>query len=119
PIVATVQELRGHHWPAVYFGGTLRSILLGRLAGEKEIRPRDIDIVVGDISLLELEAEFGAFTVRKTRFGGLHLKRARWEFDIWPVHETHAFKQLAKSQAVFEQLLHTTFFNLEAIAADV
>ena len=119
PIVATVQELRGHHWPAVYFGGTLRSILLGRLTGEREIRPRDIDIVIGDITLSELEEEFGQFAVRKTRFGGLHLKRSKWEFDIWPVHETHAFKSVEKSQAVFEQLPRTTFFNLEAIAADV
>ncbi len=119
PIVATVQEMRIHRWPAVFFGGTLRSILLGRLLKGRIGRPRDIDIVVGGPSVGELEKQFESHVVRKTRFGGLHLRRAQWEFDIWPVSETYAFRNNHSEHAEFRELPFTTFFNLEAIAVDV
>jgi hypothetical protein len=82
-------------------------------------RPRDIDIVVGGPTVEELEAKFDAHVVRKTRFGGLHLRRSEWEFDIWPVQETYAFRTSKAQPADFSELPWTTFFNLEAVAVDV
>ena len=64
-------------------------------------------------------AQFESHVVRRTRFGGLHLKRCQWEFDVWPVHETYAFRTGGHSSPSFEALPRTTFLNLEAIAVDV
>jgi hypothetical protein len=46
PIVQTVRELQETGVAAVFFGGTLRSLLLSRLLRRKPGRPRDIDIVI-------------------------------------------------------------------------
>jgi hypothetical protein len=117
-IANTVVDLERHQWPAVYFGGTLRALLLGRLTRGIPNRPRDIDIVVKGPSSEELERAFAADTTRKTRFGGLHLRRFEWEFDVWPLQETYAFRN-CRNAATFADLPQTTFFNLEAVAVDV
>jgi len=120
PIVETIRELRRAALPAVYFGGTLRSLLLGRLLGGRRIgRPRDLDIVVADVSMSSLRERLEQHIVRETRFGGLKIKRNAWHFDIWPLCQTWAFKEDTSLSASFAVLPQTTFFNLEAIAVDV
>ena len=56
---------------------------------------------------------------RRTRFGGLQLRRGDWRFDVWPVGETWAFRgDLSGKPADFAALPSTTPFNLEAIAVE-
>ena len=106
--------------PAVLFGGTLRSLLVSRISQGKPGRPRDIDIVVSGISVAQLEERFGHILASRTRFGGLRLQHGAWQFDVWPVGETWAFKYDHNCPAAdFAALPTTTTFNLEAVAVEV
>jgi len=119
-IVETVRELRHAALPAVYFGGTLRSLLLNRIRGRKGLgRPRDLDIVVADASIQRLKQRLGHRVVRETRFGGIKVERESWQFDLWPLEATWAFKKDQNLFSTFSALPYTTFFNLEAVAVDV
>ena len=118
PILDVLQDLRQSNVQAVLFGGTLRSLLVSRIFEAKPGRPRDIDVVVSGVPLSRLEEQFSDILTRRTRFGGLHLKRGTWQFDIWPVNETWAFRQNYSGPANFEQLPLTTTFNLEAVAVE-
>jgi len=120
PIVETIRELRRAALPAVFFGGTLRSLLLGRLSTHKRLgRPRDVDIVVADVPMDTLRERLEEHIVRHTRFGGLQIKRNSWHFDVWPLQQTLAFKEDESLNASFDSLPMTTFFNIEAVAVDV
>ena len=120
PILDVVQALRQYRLPAVLFGGTLRSLLVSRISQGKPGRPRDIDIVVSGTTLSELEERFGHILARRTRFGGLRLQHGSWQFDVWPIGETWAFKHdHGAGPAAFAALPMTTTFNLEAVAVDV
>jgi hypothetical protein len=119
PIVDTIHEFQETEWPAVFFGGTLRSLLWSRLKFERPGRPRDIDIVVQDTDVEGLRRRFECSIARETRFGGLKLRRQKWEFDVWPVHQTWMFMNDPSLSATFEHLPYTTAFNIEAIAVEV
>jgi hypothetical protein len=119
PIIETLRDLKEAKVEAVFFGGTLRSLLLSRLLDGKPGRPRDIDIVVSGASIETLRLLFGTAVSRETRFGGLHLRRREWDFDVWPLGQTWAFVRDAVTGPTFAALPSTTFFNLEAIAVDV
>jgi len=119
PIVDMVRDLRMANTQAVFFGGTLRSLLVSRLKTGKFGRPRDIDIVISGISLDQLRERFQDYVTRETRFGGLQMKRFDWQFDIWPLEYTMAFRKNQIETPQFDALPTTTFFNLEAIAVDV
>ncbi len=118
PILNVLGEFRHSRMQAVLFGGTLRSLLTARLFEGRRGRPRDIDVVVSGAPLADLEERFRAIVNRRTRFGGLQLKRGRWQFDIWPVGDTWAFKHDRITEASFAGLPSTTTFNLEAIAVE-
>ncbi len=118
-ISATIGEIRERHWNAVFFGGTLRSLLLSRLSNNLPGRPRDIDIVMNGANLEDLRDSFKPYIARQTRFGGLKLKRVNWQFDVWPLEETYAFKENGIRSPTFEDLPTTTFFNVESIAMEV
>lgn len=118
PILQVLQDLKQTDVRAVLFGGTLRSLLVSRLFEGRFGRPRDIDVVVLGVPLSELERRFNGITARHTRFGGLKLQNGYWQFDIWPLEETWAFRR-DKTVARFEDLPSTTTFNLEAIAVEV
>src|ERR1035437_1078187 len=125
-ISETVRHIRGQKWDAVFFGGTLRSLLWSRVKENAPGRPRDIDIVMHGARISELERVFEPYIKRHTRFGGLKLSRSglrpgseRWEFDIWPLEETYAIKESGKKFPAFRDLPETTFFNVESIAVDV
>lgn len=122
----TVQDIRKHKWDAVFFGGTLRSLLWSRVKEDSPGLPRDIDIVTRGASYSDLEKVFQPYIRRRTRFGGLKLLRSgstarsrEWEFDIWPLEETYAIKESGKKYPTFRDLPETTFFNVESIAVDV
>jgi len=125
-VVLTVEEIREKKWRAVFFGGTLRSLLWARVNEKSPGRPRDIDIVMQGVPLSELKKQFGPYVDRYTRFGGLKLSRGgfsqsniKWQFDIWPLEETYALKHFGKKIPSFEDLPDTTFFNVEAVAVEV
>ena len=120
PILDVFQDLRQSKFEAVLFGGTLRSLLVSRIYEGKPGRPRDIDVVVSGATLKQLEERFGDILTRRTRFGGLRLQSGVWQFDVWPVGETWAFKHDHRTRpADFAALPTTTTFNLEAVAVDV
>jgi hypothetical protein len=118
-IARTIGEIKEKRWPAVFFGGTLRSLLISRLTRDMPGRPRDIDIVLGGTTIEQLEHQFDQWIWRRTRFGGLALRRKGWQFDLWPVNETYAFKQTGEPEPEFADLPKTTFLNIEAIAVEV
>ena len=120
PILDVFQDLRQSKFQAVLFGGTLRSLLVSRIFEDRPGRPRDIDVVVSGATLAQLEERFGDILTRRTRFGGLRLQSGVWQFDVWPVGETWAFKHDRRSgPANFSALPKTTTFNLEAVAVEV
>src|ERR1700733_645372 len=119
PIVRTLRDIREIPTRAVFFGGTLRSLLLTRVLHRRLGRPRDVDIVVEDATTEALRERFRGLISRETRFGGLQLKRMNWHFDVWPLHQTWAFADRDWPKVGFGELPLTTFFNLEAIAVDV
>src|SRR5438128_121469 len=116
PIVETLHHLRRSNVKAVFFGGTLRALLLARLQQGRFGRPRDLDIVVSGASLDELRERFQHSVRRETRFGGLQLECMNWQFDIWPLEHTWAFQTQPELIPQFAALPLTTFFNLEAVA---
>jgi hypothetical protein len=118
PILGVLSELRHSNVQAVLFGGTLRSLLTARLFEGRRGRPRDVDVVVSGAPLADLEERFGSILSRRTRFGGLQLRRGHWQFDVWPVGDTWAFKHDQTTEASFAELPSTTTFNLEAIAVE-
>lgn len=119
PIAETLRRLREANVRAVFFGGTLRSLILSRLQSGRFGRPRDVDIVVSGTTLEQLRHQFHDSIRRETRFGGLQLERMSWQFDVWPLEQTWAFKTSGDLPPQFSRLPFTTFFNLEAIAVDV
>jgi hypothetical protein len=118
-VYQTVKDLLELRTRAVFFGGALRSLLLGRLYFNRPGRPRDLDIVVEGLETDELQRKFSDFIVRRTRFGGLQLRRMNWAIDIWPLHTTWAFSALNMPARTFADLPRTTTFNIESIAATV
>ena len=82
-------------------------------------RPRDIDLVVKDCTTQKLWDRFDGIVTRETRFGGLQLQDRHWQFDVWPLEKTWAFVEDEMDSVEFEELPHTTFLNLEAIAVEV
>ena len=119
PIVKTLEDIRSVGSRAVFFGGTLRSLLLSRLFNRRPGRPRDLDIVVAGTTLEEMKRKFDAHITRETRFGGLSMKRYTWQFDVWPLDRTWTFVQSDAFNPQFSALPRTTFLNLEAVAVDV
>lgn len=115
----TVKTIRQHNWRAVFFGGTLRSLLMSRLVHRREGRPRDIDIVIQGPPLEILRELLQQLIVRETRFGGLQLRRAEWLFDVWPLEQTWAIMKDRVGHPDFAYLPRTTFLNIEAAAIDV
>src|SRR5690349_8923570 len=83
-----LDTIRRSNWRAVFFGGTLRSLLISRLVHRREGVPRDVDIVIQGPPLDILRTLFADAVSRETRFGGLQLRRSEWLFDVWPLERT-------------------------------
>jgi len=119
PVIAMLRRLKEAQVDAVFFGGTLRSLLATRIVGKGHKRPRDVDIVISGNSMDSIREIVEKQIERTTRFGGLQVKEQNWQFDLWPVEKTWAFEKDGVSERSFEALPRTTFFNLEAIAVEV
>jgi len=118
PILDVLEQLRQSNIRAVLFGGTLRSLLVSRVFQGRPGRPRDLDVVVSGAPLSQLEEQFRDILTRRTRFGGLQMKSGSWQFDVWPVKETWAFRHGYAGVPDFSELPSTTPFNMEAVAVD-
>jgi len=114
-----VDAIQRNRWRAVFFGGTLRSLLLSRLVAGQPGRPRDVDIVIQGPPLDILRELFGKLISRETRFGGFHLHDGGWEFDVWPLERTWGIVQDRIDHPDFGNLPNTTFLNIEAAAIDI
>jgi hypothetical protein len=114
-----VEAIQRNHWRAVFFGGTLRSLLMSRLIHGQEGRPRDVDIVIQGPPLNILRKLFAPFISRETRFGGFHLHEAEWDFDVWPLEKTWGIVQDRIDHPDFAHLPYTTFLNIEAAAIGI
>jgi hypothetical protein len=118
--VSTVAaRLRESGLRAVVFGGCLRSLVLARQGRAGLGRPRDVDIVVDCDEVGQIEATLRHLPFRRNRFGGLHVEHQGWQFDLWPLRQTWAFRGAGIRSTGFAALPETTFFNLEALALEV
>lgn len=118
PIVEMLRDFRDSGLRVAVFGGTLRSLLYSRLYRHRPGRPRDVDLVIHGGPLQDVERRFGKYLFRRTRYGGLQLRRDGWRFDVWTVGDTWAFRGENRHRASFRNLPSTTPFNLEAIAVE-
>jgi hypothetical protein len=114
-----VDAIQRNQWLAVFFGGTLRSLLMSRLVHGRPGRPRDVDIVIQGPPLEILRELFGSLISRETRFGGFHLHDSEWDFDVWPLERTWGIVQDRIAHPDFSNLPNTTFLNIEAAAIDI
>lgn len=119
PVVSMLRSLQQANLEAVFFGGTLRSLLISRVMGKRQGRPRDIDIVISGESIDCIREFIEDKIERETRFGGVHVREREWHFDFWPLERTWAFVNDAEPNPAFAELPKTTFFNMEAIAVEV
>jgi hypothetical protein len=101
-------------WEAAIFGGVIRDLVVSE--GRCELR--DIDIVVKNTSSAELQELCAPWIQRTTRFGGLHLRIAKWPVDIWRIEDTWALKN-ATEPVSFDQLPRTTFLTTESVAVSL
>lgn len=114
-----IDYFRENSIPAVFFGGTLRSLLVSRVASSCFGKPRDVDIVVSGTTADSLREGFADYFTRMTRFGGVKLRRSSWEFDVWPLNQTWALRESNARDLGFDDLPRTTVFNLESVAVDL
>lgn len=115
-----VSRIRSRSWNACVFGGTLRDIAVRG----PYTRTRDIDIVVENVSLDEIEATMAGWQCKRNSFGGLRVRVGDEQFDLWPLHETWAWKSLGigvrdSLYASFELLPKTTFLTVESVAVSL
>lgn len=94
---------------AVVFGGAVRDLALC----DSNYKPADIDIVV-DTEEEHLTSVFQNILYSNTKFGGLRLNYSSTHVDIWPLRKTWAISNGFVKGEKFEDLLKTTFFNIDA-----
>jgi len=93
------------------FGGMLRDFALKN--GRRFVS--DIDLV-SMASRSEIHSAIAQFGPESNKFGGFRFSVRKTLFDIWAFEDTWAFRQgFAEGKAV-EDLLKTTFFNVDAAA---
>jgi hypothetical protein len=115
PLRGTLRRITDNSWNAVIFGGVLRDLML---LDSAEL-PRDVDIVVEGVETSELERVFADLIQDRNRFGGLRLRAKGWLIDIWTLKSTWAFRERLKESISFDNLVQTTFLNVEAVAAEL
>ena len=94
------------------FGGLLRDIAL---FGGKDFNS-DIDLVI-DCSA-DMLADFFVENERlfyRNKFGGYRLEVGGWAVDVWPIHETWAFKTKQVCYKDRSSLLLTTITNWDSV----
>lgn len=99
---------------AVIFGGMVREFALGNT---REFNS-DIDIVTSSSSL-EIANSIAEFEPKKNKFGGYRFVVGTQLFDVWSFHDTWAFKAGLVEGTDLEDILKTTFFNVDAAAYEL
>jgi hypothetical protein len=105
------EVIRNNNCPAFLCGGAVRNMLLCNNS-----IPRDLDIILGYVSKEQLENLFPNNIKGKTSLGGLKLQIKDWSIDMWPIHETWAFKKGKFDGKGFSDYPKITFLNIDAIA---
>lgn len=105
-----LDEIKEHLPQTVVFGGMLRDFALGYANSFDS----DIDLVSEAPPEL-IEFFLRNLTLEKNKFGGFRFVYGNYRFDIWSLADTWAFKNQKVQFLGFESLLHTTFFNFDAI----
>lgn len=111
---SVLDRFRSLDWSVYMFGGMLRDIATGGAS----VIPRDLDLVVSEVSTERLVESFEGFVQRINRFGGVNLRIDEWDIDIWPLDQTWAFKECQGLEASIENLPATTFLNVEAVVVE-
>lgn len=93
----------------VIFGGMMREFALGNARNFTS----DIDLVSAASSEAIVTA-IADYLPTRNKFGGFRFTVNQRRFDIWALQDTWAFKQGYVSAPSFENLLKTSFFNLDA-----
>lgn len=116
PALDLLKKFESHNeWGAYFFGGVPRDLALG----PKGTRPRDIDLILANVSEFEIEDEVADSLVGKNRFGGLKLEVKGWPFDVWGYRKSWAFINFPLLFRTFEDVPKTTFLNIEAILVSI
>jgi len=114
PVCETLRQIQEEARSAFLFGGALRDLMISGASA----RPRDLDIVVSNVTDNMLQA-FETDMTRRTRFGGFHLDSQGWVFDVWGLADTWAFREGIVSGRDFADLPKTTFLNIHAVVAEI
>lgn len=100
------------------FGGLVRDML--------QVTPAqfssDLDLVVDGLSTEQLAAIIDDLPLKiaqRNKFGGWRLGDGDSRIDIWPLHMTWAFREGHVHGGDFGDLLHTTFFDQDAVVYDL
>ena len=96
---------------AIIFGGMIREFGLGNTRFFKS----DIDIVSLS-SRLEIYAAIKDYSPKLNKFGGFRFSVGTQLFDIWSFNDTWAFRAGLVKAASINDIVKTTFFNLDAAA---
>lgn len=106
-----IEEVKNNLSETVIFGGFVREVLSCRNA----VRgfSSDIDLVTKS-SFDEIFDVIEKYRPSRNKFGGFRFSFDDYQFDIWPLENTWAFKEGVASCNGFEDLFKTTFFNKDA-----
>ena len=97
------------------FGGMLRDLSMG---GNTSFWS-DVDLVVAGVKPDELARSLEVYRPARNSFGGYRIFLRRWRADVWPLEATWAFRAGQVRGNTFRDLIHTTFFNWDAIVYEV
>ena len=125
-IEEVVGRITERGWRGYIVGGMLRDIML---APSMNALPRDIDLIVVGPSQAALQDAFFDLTVRKTRFGGLHLVRPFEDgipakdrsdvlFDLWRLEDTWGLREQGLLPTI-ENFVKTPFLNIDSAAMEL
>jgi hypothetical protein len=96
-------------------GGLLRDLSLVGNSGFKS----DVDFVVDPVSMTEFDRLARQLGARLNRFGGFGITLQRWKVDVWPRERTWAAIHGYAEVNALQDLIHTTFFDCDAVLYDI
>jgi hypothetical protein len=91
------------------FGGMIREFALGNARGFVS----DIDLV-STASQADISLAVAKYDAVRNKFGGFRFVIEKQRFDVWSLPDTWAFRNGHASGKTFEDLLMTSFFNIDA-----
>lgn len=100
----------------VIIGGLLRDLML--LSKAERFRS-DVDIVVDTSNPMLFNDYMSSRNAKLNRFGGYRIEGQYWTVDAWLLENTWAHQMGHVHIGSCRDLVHTTFFNCDAIIYDV